>query len=210
MNSQEIADKIIDLITSWSKESDHLVVGIDGIPGVGKSTILNLMNGKVDALLVHMDDFLTPIEHRQSLVDSGAEPEEFVAGLFDLDDIRSLVKDYRKGQKKEFKTLAYKSGRRQIETTYDFTKPVLVMEGTYMFHPKYFNNLWDKRIYLDGDEEEIRERRINRTKQMMGVDFIPEDDPRSFFNISLKALKEYQNNYKPKEQADIVFKINPN
>ena len=93
------------------QNNPKVVVAIDGMPGVGKSMILDLMEkGRIDALLVHMDIFLTPIEHRQSLVDKEVSIEELVAGLFDYSDIRNLVEQYKKEENNEFSTLAYKSG----------------------------------------------------------------------------------------------------
>lgn len=207
VNSKQISNEIIKTILSWSTDQPKLVVAIDGIPGVGKSTILDLMEGKISALLLHMDNFLTPIDYRTKLLAKKPTPKEFQDGLFDYSDIREFIKLYKKGSKEEVTILTYKSGKRQIEKTYDLTKPILIIEGTYLFDTKYFENLWDKTIYLDGDENQIKQRRIQRTKQLMGKNYISEDDPKSFFNFGLKVYHDYQEKFQPKQKADLNLTV---
>lgn len=81
----------------------------------------------------------------------------------------------------------------------------MIIDGIFMFDPAKLDHLWDKRIYIDGDEELIKKRRIEREKARWGERYFPEDHPDSHFRKVIEALKVYRNTCKPENKADLVL-----
>ena len=84
---------------------------------------------------------------------------------------------------------------------------VLVVEGVFLFHPDVLNDVWDKRIYLDTNEEKADERRIEREKKRWGKEYFDHNHPDSFFRLFKIAHKRYMELYNPKENADLVVSL---
>lgn len=100
------------------------------------------------------------------------------------------------------------SGKVNISKTYDFSKKIMVIEGVFMFHPELSRSkLWDKRIYLEGDLEKIKERRIKREKERWGENYFPETHPDSYFRQVIIALDRYIDLHHPEKVADLVLKV---
>lgn len=211
MNPKELSNEANKAITLWAKDSDKLVVAIDGYTGIGKTTLLNnLASINSDIITVNRDDFMLP----RKIVQKKLAKAEDKSKIFELE-----VCDYKKLEDfiSTFKNVnipckidTYNgiSGEVNISKTFDFSKKILVIEGVFMFHPKLsINKLWNKRIYLEGNTDKINERRIKREREKWGENYFSEDHPDSYFKQVVIALKRYIELYHPEKIADLVVKV---
>ncbi len=200
--------EINNKIESWSKENPKLVVAIDGYSGVGKTTISNeLEKINTDILVIHQDDFLISKTELENLLQNTADKSlVFELKNIDSNKVIDIIKKYRSGEQL-YETQVFNpvSGNIDIEKTFDLSKKVLVIEGVFMFHPESLDGLWDKRIYIAGNLEDIDKRRVEREKKRWGKDYFPEDHPDSYFGQVIVALKRYMERYEPQGKADLVI-----
>lgn len=214
MDINEAASKILSLIGEWSKNNQRLVIGIDGIPGVGKTTLLDRLT-KQNSLIepVYIDNFMSSIEFRKTEVVKLSDQNDlinfFIYHWFDYQDLTNLIEKFKSGKVKSLNTEAYRTGKRSVPKIYNLSKPILIVEGILLFHPKLLDGVWDKRIYLDGDEQQIKQRRVARERKRWGKSYISEDDPTSWLKFILEGIKQYQQKYNPKQRADLVLNISP-
>ena len=195
-------------IKEWAKGTDKLVVGIDGYAGVGKTTLLdNLVKLNPDIVPVHWDDFLmSRPDFEEKLKNDPERAKVCETSHTDHARIEKTITDFR-NQNSIYQTKIFNPHTGEVDTPieYDFSKKVLVMDGVFMFHPKLLNHLWDKRIYMDGDTDEIDKRRIAREKARWGEKYFPETHPDSHFRKLTIALKKYREEYAPEKVADLVL-----
>ena len=205
-----IAEKVNKKIIEWSKEKPKLVVAIDGYTGVGKTTLLNnLAKLNLNILPVNRDDFQISRTKFEDLYKNVKDRTAiFELEMNDSAKLEKLVQTFRESNKL-YKIKAYDgvSGKIIIPRLFDLSKKIMVVEGVFMFHPQLLNHLWDKRIYLDGNREEIDARRIKREKERWGKDYFPETHPDSYFKQVIIALQRYKKLYKPEKVADIIISL---
>lgn len=210
MTSEEIAQKANNAIIEWARGRDKLIVAVDGYTGIGKTTLLNnLVALNPDILAVNRDDFVISTSELDKLL-AKAEDKSVVWELEVTDNqaIENLIDAFRNSQSPYITKVRDDSSREiSLEKTFDTSKKILVIEGVFMFHPKGLNHLWDKRIYLEGDTNEIDARRIAREKARWGDDYFPETHPDSYFRQVIIGLKRYQATYHPEKLADLVIQI---
>lgn len=193
----KLALQAIEKIREWSANRDKLVVAIDGYTGVGKTTLLdNLVKLNPEIVAVHWDDFIKP--------GKSADPKAF--SYIDHEKVEEVINDFRQ-QNGIYQTKIYNPHTGEVDTPieYDFSKKILVIDGVFMFHPDILNHLWDKRIYVDGDTEEIDRRRVIREKARWGDKYFPETHPDSIFRKVTTNLKRYRAEHKPEEKADLIL-----
>ena len=82
-----------------------------------------------------------------------------------------------------------------------------MVEGVFLFHPEVLGDVWDKRIYLDGNMKQADARRVRREKARFGKNYFPETHPDSFARLFKLAHRRYRLIYKPKQKANLVIKI---
>ncbi len=208
--AKNIARKADEKIIGWAKENPKLVVAVDGYTGVGKSTLLkNLIELNPDILEVSRDDFVVSREEtKKALVNAEDKSKFWELESGKNSDLEKLIQAFKEG-KGSFtaKTFNPKSGELDITKTFDLTKKILVIEGVFLFHPELLNHLWDKRIYLEGNLDEIDRRRIAREKEKWGADYFPETHPDSYIKHIIVALKRYIATHKPAEKADYILMV---
>jgi uridine kinase len=190
----ELAKQADQKIWEWAKEKPKLVVAIDGYTGVGKTTLINkLLELNPDIVHVCQDDFLVPTK-------------PFIPGTHNQEEIGKIINAFKSGEQ-SFKTFIFnpETVKSDIPIEYDLSKNILIVDGVFMFHPDKLNHLWDRRVYLDGDIEEIDKRRVDREKARWGEKYFPETHPDSHFRKVTLALKEYQQEFKPEKIADLVL-----
>lgn len=200
MPPELLAQEANKKIKEWAVGKDKLVVAIDGYVGVGKTTLINnLVKLNSEIVPVHFDDFL--------LSRKKVEAKDFELGYNDYPKIEKLVNTFRISSE-PYRTTIFNADSGEVDTPieYDFSKQILVIDGVRMLHPQLLNHLWDRRIYLDGNTEEIDKRRVEREKKRWGDKYFPETHPDSHFRQITTALKRYREEYKPEQQADLVLK----
>ena len=179
---EELARQADQKIREWATGKDKLVVAIDGYTGVGKTTLLDhLIKLNPDIVSVHWDDFIKP--------GKSDDPKEF--SYIDHERVEGVINDFRQ-QNGIYQTNIFNPQTGEVDTPieYDFSKKILVIDGVFMFHPELLNHLWDRRIYVDGDTDEIDRRRVAREKARWGDKYFPETHPDSHFRKLTIALKK--------------------
>jgi len=209
MTRKELAKTAHDAICRWAQNIDKIVIAIDGYTGVGKTTLLtNLTRLNPDIIPIHRDDFL----FARRVIDKKLAKADDRSVIFEREvcDDQKMVRfvlAFRNGERT--RTLDVRdpiTGEITATKTFDLSKPILVVEGVFMFHPELpLNKLWDKRIYLEGDIAKIDARRIAREKKRWGNDYFPETHPDSYFRQVTLGLKRYIGLYKPEKAADLVL-----
>lgn len=192
------------------KSDGKIIVDIDGYSGIGKTTILKeLAQRNPDYLEVHRDDFLIPRKSYEALLaQTDDKSVVFETEILDLKKILNFIKAFRTSDS-VYRTTIFdtKSGECDIERKYDFSKRILVLEGVFLFHPKQLLDVFDVKIFLDGDRLVADRRRIKREKEKWGKDYFPEDHPDSYVRHLKIAFDRYLKMYKPKESADLVISV---
>jgi len=203
MNVEEILEEINNRV----EDNKKLVVGIDGYSGIGKTTLLDsLIENNKDILFVYRDDFIKPRKVTKKLLEN-TDDKSKIMELEWCDDqrIRDLINKFRNSNELyTTKTYNPRTGEVNIDKTFDLSKKILIIEGIFLFHPKLIGDVFDLKIFIDGDMEAADQRRIKREKKRWGKDYFPHDHPDSYFKLVKIAFERYLRLYNPKELADIV------
>lgn len=211
MIQKELSQKANEAINLWAKNSDKLVVAIDGYTGIGKTTLLNnLTELNPGIIAVNWDDFILPREiFYNKFAKVKDKSDVFEIEICDNKKLEDFIHAFR-NINTLYKIYAHDgvSGKVNIPKTFDFSKKIMVIEGVFMFHPELSRSkLWDKRIYLKGDIDKITERRVKREKERWGKDYLPETHPDSYFRQVIIALNRYIELHHPEKIADLVLEV---
>lgn len=186
MNTESTAEKILNSIRQWSRDDQNLVVGIDGYSGAGKTTLLKkILEIEPSIKGIFMDDIVATAnkkEHLMPQIESGDTLDLEWAPADGLEKLKKMILDLKN----------------------DGTGNFIIVEGVFLFHPDVLNDVWDKRIYLDTDEEKADERRIAREMKRWGKDYFHHEHPDSFFRLFKIAHKRYKEIYEPMKKADLI------
>lgn len=146
-----------------------VVIAVDGMAGSGKTTLCGLLWERLDAAVIHMDDFFLPQGFRT--------PERLwePGGNVDYERFLEEVVPYlRCGEPfgyRVFDAHAHRyTGTRLVEA-----KEFLIVEGSYSRHPK-FGEIYDLRVFCETDPETQLRRVTERDpvrKEMFRAMWIP-------------------------------------
>lgn len=212
MKAEIIAQRIRTEIQKRSRGRDSFVIGIDGYAGSGKTTVANLIGAhSKNVLIVHLDDFIEHWEKRKEMIDIAEDK----AGVFEYQwyryvDVCRLIRSFiaKKKESVALKVYDYNKNEFGPKKDFDLSKKILVINGIFLFHPEHhLNELFDMKIYLDVDFAKADKRRIAREKKLWGKDYIPENHPDNWTRYFKQAYRRYVKQYRPKENADLVFKV---
>ena len=137
----------------WSR--DHLLVGIDGCCGSGKTTLARTLAGLLSAPVVHMDDFYTPharkTPERLSRPGGNADTERF---------LEEVLTPYIKTHHTVYRP--YDCFRDCLSDPVELPDSHLVIiEGSYCLHPS-LGQPYDLRFFLRIPPEAQQERILRR------------------------------------------------
>lgn len=195
-------------MSEWSRQMDKLVVGIDGYPGVGKSTLASeLLKINHNILLVERDDFSIERSVFEAMLAKAEDrTQSFEFDMTDLPRLRQFILAYKTNDNQQT-NVGYNrvTGKLDVQKTYDFSKSILLVEGVFLFHAELTDDLFDRRIFLQGNLEQVAKRRVAREKARWGEEYFPEDHPDSYFRLAIQAFDRYVATQHPKQRADLVL-----
>jgi len=191
MDLSKISEQITSSLNEWLKHKGKVVVGLDGYSGIGKTTLLKYLaekNKRIKPLF--MDDFVTTANTKEKLLSQIENSSPSLSLEWrdhkGFEKIRDLIKEFK---------------------DQDTKHNILLLEGIFLFHPEVLNDVWDKRIFIDGNIGEADERRIKREKERWGLDYFPETHPDSYARLFKIAWARYLKLNNPMAKADLVIKI---
>jgi uridine kinase len=209
MNNVSI-EQIEQKIAEYACKYPKLVVGIDGYSGIGKTTLLSkLIENNPNIIPVARDDFNKPRKVIGALLENAKDKSKIMElEICDNEKIREIATKFKAGsQSYNAKIYNSETGDVDIEKIYDLSKSIMIIEGIFLFHPKLINDIFDLRIFLDGDNEAADERRRRREKERWGEDYFSDTHPDSYFRLIKIAFDRYYELYQPQERADLILKF---
>lgn len=123
-----------------------VVLAVDGMAGSGKTTLTNLLVQRLDAAVIHMDDFFLPQGFRtpERLWEPGGNVyyERFA------EEVLPYLRCGEPFGYRVFDAHAHRyTGTKLVEA-----KPFIIVEGSYSQHPK-FKDTYDLRVFCETSPE---------------------------------------------------------
>lgn len=210
MNQSElISQSINENIKVWENDHAKLVVAIDGYAGSGKTSIANFIGTQnSDALIVHLDDFIKPVNERIELMNKAKDKSKvFEFEWYRYEALEKLIVNFKTGMKKEYSEKIYSFETNTLNPhTFDLSKRTLIIEGVFLFRPSHaISKMFDKKIYLNTNQTEADTRRIEREMKKWGKDYLPETHPDNWTRYFKEAYLRYSQINKPEALADVVY-----
>lgn len=156
-----LASDLHALAREHSQNSDQKipVVGIAGCPGVGKTTITNLLAKKlrsegISCVVIRFDDWTNPKEARQN-------------GYFNLQGVHDFFQAFLKRQARIEKPVDDEFSDRQWREVVDLTQVDLILfEGLFALSRQEpalnYSQYCDKGIFVDASETDITDWKMKR------------------------------------------------
>src|SRR4051812_36624804 len=140
--------------------SKVVVVALDGMSAAGKSTLAEALRVRLDAALVHADDFYRdlPEEERRRL-----SPAEGVMFYFDWERMRDeAIQRLAQGKSASFRCFDWADGEGlQTEPISVEPRPIVIVEGVYTGRPE-LRPLVDLAVLIETTSDERKRRRRSR------------------------------------------------
>jgi uridine kinase len=138
-NQEEQIDKKIQEILA---RQGHIIIGIDGRCGAGKSTYAGRLQEKTGGILIHMDDFfLRPVQRTKERY---AEPGENIDHERFLEEV---LLPLHKGEAFAYRPFDCSTMQLKEEISVPVSS-VVIIEGSYAMHPS-LRKYYDLTIFLN-------------------------------------------------------------
>ena len=182
------------------------IVGIDGLGGAGKSTIVNslklqLQNENYNTYVLHIDDFIHPKYIRYDESKEAWDCYYNVQWRYDY-LIEKILSPIKKGEIIDTVIELYdkENDKYILQPICVPYGSVLILEGVFL-QRKEIKSYLDFVIYLDVPKEVRLNRVLERDKYIGGVEDIKNKYERRYF----PAEEKYTLEYSPIENADFVL-----
>jgi phosphoglycolate phosphatase len=181
------------------------IIGINGAITSGKTMMSHeldrhLKDRGYPTQLIHMDDF----HNARSIRMGGNSPECYFENAIDTQRLGELITDIKRGPVNKTMTLldmgtdTYTNSKSYI-TNID---TVVIVEGVLLYRQS-IKRLFDFKIYLDVDYNEILRRGKERDVPLYGESIIQQ-----YIDLYIPVQKIYASRCSPKEQSDLVVNNN--
>ncbi len=168
----------------------RIIIAIDGNCASGKTTLAASLAEKIDAQVIHMDDFFLPFdmrtEERLSQAGGNIHYERF---------IDEVVNGIKSNQSFIYGIYSCSTGTYKTSESVTPCKNIII-EGSYSLHPE-IPDIYDLRIFLETDRKTQLERILNRN----GADALE-----IFKNKWIPYENKYFEEYNIKSGCDIIYK----
>lgn len=210
--AEHIARDINRRIEHWRKEHRRLIVAIDGYSGSGKTTVLDwLASQNSNILPVHLDEFIRHWRQRKKMMDAAADRSRvFEYKWYRYRELMILLRTFKEGRRAHIalRTYDFEINDFGNEKTFDLTKPILVIEGIFLFHPRLvISKMLDNGVYLDVDFDTGDKRRVLREKKKWGRKYVAEKHPDSYVVPFKSAYRRYVDRFNPAGISDVVYRV---
>ena len=148
---QTVTEQLYALINREASARGHLIVAMDGRCASGKTTVATELARRLDAELIHMDDFFLRPEQRT--------PERLAAPGGNVNYERFLeevLEPLRRGESASYRPYSCATQTLGEPVAVD-AKSVILVEGSYACHPQ-LREYYDLRVFLTVDPDEQMRR----------------------------------------------------
>jgi len=181
--------RLLDDIDSRLSHSERVVVAIDGMAAAGKSSLSARMSELYSCSVIHMDHFFLRPKQRTS--------ERFaeIGGNVDYERFASeVLEPLASGKPFSYRPYDCKTGELSEPVTVAASR-LIVVEGVYSLHPKFFTQTYDICVFLQISEKEQR-RRLSERNPALYERFLSEWVP---------LENKYFEHFKIREKCDYVL-----
>lgn len=149
-----------------------IIIGVAGGSGSGKTTVANSLVkvfSREDAVLIEQDSYYREISHLKF--------EERALTNFDHPDsiefelMKNQILDLKNGKEIEKPIYDFKTHSREKNTELVHPSKIIIVEGILIFAVKEIRDLFDMKIFIDTDADEMLLRRIERDITERGRSF---------------------------------------
>lgn len=158
---------VIKAVQDASKNSDRVIVAIDGMAASGKSTAAKYLAELFDAPIIHTDHFFLPYEMRtkERMNEAGGNLHR---ERFFTEVVENL------GAKKDFEYRIFDCSKNDFGNSVKIPySKVVIIEGSYSLHP-YFGDYADVKVCMTIDAKTQSKRILKRNGAAMHERFINE------------------------------------
>lgn len=177
MTSRDTANILISMIKERSLSDKRTSLAIDGYAAVGKTTIADIISEKLNAPIVHMDDFFLRTFQRTS--ERYATPGGNIDHERFSDEVAPHISLHD-----SFEYRRFDCAKMEFGATIAIPKnDILIIEGTYACHEKLIG-LYDISVFLSINDIEQQHRIFSSRGESKLSDFTSKWIPleRAYFN----------------------------
>ncbi len=175
-----------DRINQLLKEKESIVIAIDGMSGAGKTTYAEELATKLDANVIHMDDFFLPFSLRTK------ERYQTPGGNIHYERFKEEVINHLN---KDFSYRKFDCHKMEFSSPICVKKKrVLIIEGAYALHP-YFEKYYDLSIFMEINSKIQMERIIKRNPK----------NKEQFFSLWIPLENQYFKAYSIRKNCDFII-----
>ncbi len=157
-------DDVVSKVLSLKKQKNNIIIALDGPSASGKTTLAMILAKRLDADVLHMDDFFLPpelrTEERYNTPGGNVHYERFIQEV-----LIPLSKNEKFVYKPfDCKTMTYKDAECKLPSE------ITVVEGSYSCH-HVLSEFYDLKVYLDISPDAQMRRIILRNGEEKAIEF---------------------------------------
>ena len=174
-----------------------VVVALDGHSGAGKSTLAAAVAERVDAAVVHVDDFYRDMPDSERLEVTAAQGFD---RYFDWERLRAeAILPLAQQTQAHYGCFDWVTGHGLTEAVSVDPRDVVLVEGVYAARPE-FDDLLDLKVLVEVPEATREERRQQRART------VSRDDPHGWDARWRAAESHYFRAIRPRETFDLIVR----
>lgn len=151
---------------------DCIIIGVAGGSGSGKTTVANNLVkvfSREDAILIEQDSYYRELSHLA--IDERALNNFDHPDSIEFELMKKHILELKNNKEVEIPIYDFKTHSRKVEKEIIHPSKIIVVEGILIFAVKEIRDLFDMKIFVDTDADEMLLRRIERDISERGRSF---------------------------------------